>query len=224
MVKKNQRSYYEHLIDINLSSPRDLWGVINSLVKGKQSPCSPTFDSDLDGASEFASFFATKVRNIRDSFLPSCSPPPDCLSDDTLRFDCFQPVTIKEVLVIISESKPKTCPLDPIPTWVVKNCSRIFAPIFCAIANLSLRTGVFPDTEKCAIITPVIKRNTLCKNDLNSYRPISNLSFLSKFIERIVSLRIDRFIFSHNLMSPFQSAYRPFHSTETVLLRLCNDI
>lgn len=136
----------------------------------------------------------------------------------------FDPVSTEEAVLIISESEPKTCPLDPIPTWIVKKHPFIFAPLFCAVANLSLLTGVFPDEEKCALITPVIKKNSLHKDDLNNYRPNSNLSFLSKFIERVVSTRIDRFVFSKDLISPFQSAYRPFHSTETVLLRLCNDI
>ena len=74
-----------------------------------------------------------------------------------------------------------------------------------------------------SIITPVIKKNQP-HQDLSSYRPISNMSFLSKFIERVVSSRIDRFILSRNLFPSFQSVYRPFHLTETVLLHLCNEI
>lgn len=100
----------------------------------------------------------------------------------------------------------------------------LLAPIFCAIANVWLSSGVFPECEKCALITPIIKKSSLDKEDLNNYRPVSNLSFISKFIERVVSIRIDRFLFHHNLISPYQSAYCPFHSTETVLLHLCHDI
>ena len=60
-------------------------------------------------------------------------------------------------------------------------------------------------------------------NDLKNYRPISNLSFLSKFTERIITDRLLSHLFSHNLMSNFQSAYRKFHYCETALLHVRND-
>ena len=223
MVTKHKRAYYKHSIDAHCS-PRELWYMLNSFVKGKQPPCLPTFDSEEDGASAFATFFHEKIRKIRDSFSPSCSPSPENAPACVPLCEHFDPVMINEAVKIISETKPKTCLLDPIPTWIVKKLTFLLAPIFCAIANVSLSSGVFPQCEKCALITPVMKKSSLDKEDLNNYRPISNLSFISKFIERVVSIRIDRFLFHHNLISPYQSAYRPFHSTETVLLRLCNDI
>ena len=226
MVTSHKRKFYKDLIDAH-SSQRELWRVLQSLVKGKKSPCLPSSGSDVECASAFATFFPGKIQNIQDSFSPSCAPSD---SDDRVpagvpALDFFDPVTMDETMKIISEAKLKTCALlDPIPTWLLKNCIRLIAPIFCAIANLSLTTGVFPQCEKRALINPVIKKTSLNKDDLSNYRPISNISFLSKFIERVVSKRIDCFLFRYNLMSPYQSAYRPCHSTETVLLRLCNDI
>lgn len=224
MVKSHQRLYYEHRIDDCRHSPRILWDVINSLLKGQSSPILPSFNSDTDGAVAFASFFVEKIQDIRESFSPSCCRSPQLLSNDIPRFDHFDPVSINEAVNIINGCKPKTCPLDPIPTWIIKKFPLFFAPLFTAIANLSLSTGVFPDNEKCALITPVLKKNNLHQDDLNNYRPISNMSFLSKFIERAVSSRVDNFLFSNNLFPPFQSAYRPFHSTETIFLHLCSDI
>src|SRR6267154_1904741 len=67
-------------------------------------------------------------------------------------------------------------------------------------------------------------RNTLPIDDLSSYRPISNLNFISKILERIIHTRLINHFDSFPSLSPFQSAYRKFHSTETALLRIYNDL
>ena len=53
---------------------------------------------------------------------------------------------------------------------------------------------------------------------MSNYRPISHLSFLSKLTERVFKTRLTDFLTEHNLLNSFQSAYTKFHSTETALL------
>lgn len=79
-------------------------------------------------------------------------------------------------------------------------------------------------SEKQAVITPLIKKAELDRESFSNYRPISGLSFTSKFIERIVAYRVKQFIHEHSLLSPFQSAYRSGFSTESALIRLYNDL
>ena len=57
-----------------------------------------------------------------------------------------------------------------------------------------------------------------------NYRPVSNLSFLSKLLERAVQTRLQAFIDSNNLMPTTQSAYRQGHSTETAVTKIYNDM
>ena len=52
------------------------------------------------------------------------------------------------------------------------------------IVNLSLTTGVFPTSCKSSIVVPLIKKNGLDCEVIKNYRPVSNLSFLSKIIEK----------------------------------------
>ena len=90
--------------------------------------------------------------------------------------------------------------------------------------NLSMREGVVPPDFKQAIVTPLIKKKTLCRNEFKNYRPISNLSFLSKILEKIVAKRLNAHIEEHLLSNHVQSAYKRFHSTETALLKIHNNI
>ena len=59
---------------------------------------------------------------------------------------------------------------------------------------------------------------------MNSYRPISNLTFLSNTVEWVVAIRFVEHAELHGLMPHHQSAYRSFHSTETTVLAVHNSI
>ena len=72
--------------------------------------------------------------------------------------------------------------------------------------------------------TPLLKKATLDADDLKNYRPASNLSFVSKLLEKVVARRLRSHKLIHDLYPPFQFAYRSGHSTETALLRVQNDV
>ena len=83
------------------------------------------------------------------------------------------------------------------------------------IVNLSLSSGQFHPLLKQSTISPLFKKPTLNKDQLSSYRPISNLSLISKIIERVLKSRLTDYLSSNNLLNPHQSAYCKHHSTET---------
>ena len=70
----------------------------------------------------------------------------------------------------------------------------------------------------------ILKKRCLDQNDLNKYRPVSNLCFIAKILEKLVSSQVYSYLNSHNLYNTCQSAYRPGHSTETALLIVVNDL
>lgn len=81
-----------------------------------------------------------------------------------------------------------------------------------------------PRDFKRALIKPLLKKPSLDPDDLKNYRPVSNLSFLSKILEKVVASRLDTHLELNDLQEPFQSAYRTCHSTETALVRVKSDL
>ena len=118
----------------------------------------------------------------------------------------------------------KSCDLDPLPIILLKACLDVFNKPITDISNASLCPGLFPEDFKCAHVNPVLKKTTLPNQGLNSYRPISYLRFISKILEKVVANRLRSHIYITGLTNALQSAYKQFHSTETALLKVHNDI
>ena len=88
----------------------------------------------------------------------------------------------------------------------------------------SLEQGVVPSSFKSAYITPLLKKADLDPADVKSYRPISNLSVISKLLERLVCKQLMTYLKDRNLLPDLQSAYRTNHSTESAVLKVMSNI
>jgi hypothetical protein len=152
------------------------------------------------------------------------SDPPTSTTHAGKQITSFREYTHYEVRRLLLRSPPKTCPLDPVPTDILLESVDIVLPFISAMCNASLREGFLPVSQKAAIITPVVKKPGLDMDEQKSYRPISNLTFISKVIERIVAEQIKAHLVESNLIPAVQSGYRQGHSTETALLKVLSDI
>ena len=172
----------------------------------------------------FSSFFINKISVIRSSF-PSDSQsrvlnPPDT-GKVLQNLSC---VSADEVRHLVLRAPCKSSDLDPIPTSLPKDCIDILITPTTSISNLWLIEGSFPSHFKSAHVSPLLKTPYLNKNSMKNYRSVSNLSFLSKVLEKVVVNQLNTHINSSNTSNQYLSAYRKFHSTETALLKIHNDI
>src|SRR5438552_16633487 len=175
----------------------------------------------------FLKFFEDKITklccsipssvNSTGSSVPSNLPKPPKISN-------FKPASVEEVRHLILSSTDSSYSLDVIPTKFLKSCIDAFVTPITHLINLSLSEGVFPTSFKHAVVSPLLKKQSLPKDDLSSYRPISNLNFISKILEKVIYARLCHHLESFPSLSCFQSAYRKLHSTETALLRIHNDL
>jgi len=113
---------------------------------------------------------------------------------------------------------------DPIPTRLLKDQVDVLSPFLTALFNRSLSLGVVPSGLKTAYITPRLKKPDLEPADVKSFRPISNLTVLSKLLERLVARQLLDHVSVHKLLPDFQSAYRAQRSTDTAVLKVLTDI
>ena len=100
---------------------------------------------------------------------------------------------------------------------------KIPVPVWTNIINKSIEEGIVLKCWKEAIVHPVQKNHSLGTN-LSNYRPISNLNFFSKLIEKIILNQLINHFRTNNLLPNYQTAYREHHSTETAILNLCDNI
>ena len=117
---------------------------------------------------------------------------------------------------------PKSCVLDPLPSSIIKQCTDQLLPTITNIVNL--RDGCMPTCLKSAVLSPLLKKPDADFLQFKNFRPISNLKALSKIIEKSVALQLNNYLMTNNLHEDFQSAYKVHHSTETVMVKVQDDI
>ena len=179
---------------ITNADQKTLFGVIDTMIGSKK--LITTILPDIAAVKlpdMFVTFFQSKILNIRQS-LPVVLPT-DHHQSTSIMFNAFEPVDDKFITDIIKKCPPKSSVLDPLPVVLLKQCiDEEVIPTITNIVNASLRSGKFPDDCKKAIVRPLLKKCNLDNNTFGNYRPISNLSFLSKLIEKSVFLQLNAYL------------------------------
>ena len=123
----------------------------------------------------------------------------------------------------ITAALSKSCELDPISTDTLKQFLPELAPYITKMCNASLREGMLPTSQRGAVVTPRLKKSGSDQADVCNYRPISNLTFMSKVVEGLVCRQLVAYLEQNGLLPELQSAYRRSHSTETAVLKMVTD-
>jgi hypothetical protein len=226
-IKQARVDHIQSELDAASSDPRKMYAVVDGLLgKDSSSPVMPDLDTTT-AANSLAEYFVNKIKSIRDNLVspdPVVADTSFCVPFSGDPLSVFVPVTPDELSKVIASSKPTSSTVDPVPTQtVLSNLDILLTPIL-TIINTSLETGHVPTPLKTAVIKPLLKKPSLDPSLPQNYRPVSNLPYISKLLERVVAAQLHAHLQHYDLLDPFQSAYRPAHSTETAVLRVLNDL
>ena len=183
LFQQKRSSYLRRSIEDVQGDGRTLWKSLHSLLTPPAETSSPlTPDELLD-------YFESKIENVRVS--TEDAPPPNisdaCPQSSSLA--AFDEITPENVEKLLADSAVKQCELDSMPVRLIKTLRHAFAPILAMLINISLISGILPETHKRAIIRPRIKNQVLTSLTQpttdqfpisHSYRSSSSVSSIDK--------------------------------------------
>ena len=219
-----KKQYFANKIESTSFSAKQLFNVSNQLLGKSKSSTMPTNIPLYKLPEQFAQFFSYKIDSLREKLDSRPSVPPTFTVYKGPIFGNFVPVSDNEILDLLKRMPTKCCSLDPIPTDLVKECAENLVPHITCIINNSLATGIVPDKFKQAIVIPLLKNAGLDCNNLKNFRPVSNLPFVSKILEKVVLCQLQQHLNHNNLLEVNQSAYRKGHSVETATLSVMDNL
>lgn len=126
--------------------------------------------------------------------------------------------------VTVQPLKPTNCPLDIVPSKILKKAFNTVGPSLLGFVNSCLSSGTVPAAFKHAVVRPFLKKTNLDPTVTSNFRVVSLLPFLSKVLEKVVLIQSQSFLENNSIYEKFQSGFRSCHSTEYALLKVHNDI
>ena len=213
LQRKAKYEYFHQLIS-RKSHPSAIWNTLKLATSSTSSSSNwSSFNSD---SASIANTLNGHFASVSSSSLSpsSASPPIQSPHPPTLSLSPTNSEWCEDVLASL---KPRCAAgLDLIPSSALIAARSVICYPLCSILNSSIATSVFPGPWKCASIKPLHKAGE-CATPSN-YRPISLLPVPSKLLEKHVQKQLSVHLNSNKLLFPYQSGFRPSHSTQTLLL------
>ena len=230
LIRKHKESYFQNLFSRNMNDIKTTWKNIRLLCNSNRkrnlesiSHNGTKYTSHKDIAEIFNDFFVNIARNIENS-LPSTNISPYSVMTPN-NFPCInvEPITPEEVSKIINTLKNTKTDNDHIPIFLFKLFKHYFVPSLCKLISMSFEQGIFPNLLKHATVIPIYK-NKGDYQDVNNFRPISILPFISKIFEKCIYNRLSDYAVNCNIFPPCQYGFRKGRSTQDALIALTENI
>ena len=223
LALEKKKKYYQEQFENHKHSSKSLFSFVEKFTDKEKDLILPSSESIQEIADDFNNYFQEKIDLIRCNFKESDFSEFSNIKFSGEYLSDFRPATVEEISEILKDCDLKTSSVDPLPASLISENLDTLLPYFCYIVNLSLSSGSI-DGAKLAHVIPLIKDKTIDSSNLKNYRPISNLSFIGKLVERIILRRLNEHLENNNLNMAQQSGYKKYFSTETLLVNIMDDI
>lgn len=227
LLKKLKRKFEKEQLSINTKNSKSLWKTINNIThyKSIKTPNTQLLNAKAT-AKESANYANTFFANVGKELAQSITQHNFVQDHVRLPYGEVSSLVLldtdpNEVNNVIMNLKSESAPgWDEIPTKFLKLSRNILIPILCHLVNLCFSKGLFPHALKKSLITPVYKSGD--RDDINNYRPISVLPCISKVLEKLINVRLVRYLNKYNILSRSQYGFRQNLSTEDAVTALTN--
>ena len=233
ILRVAEKQYYEHKLFQYKGDLKLTWKTLNLLIhkKARKMPSVSEFlrdgqiiKSNRDIANGFNNFFVQVGPQLADKIVCDNNVQYTKYLELNLRNSIFlEPVTESEVFSIVNSFKGKqSCDTNNISMFLVKNVIDNIVKPLNIICNLSLKSGIFPDSMKVAKVLPIFKNDD--PKCFSNYRPVSLLPQFSKILEKIFNNKLVKYLNKYNIICDSQYGFRQNHSTELAILEMVEKI
>ncbi len=224
--------YYKDLLEKNTGNLKRTWQIMresmnktndkSTIVKTiKVNNKSITNNNEI--THEFCDYFTNIGQNLASNIPKPKKSFQSHLRNKVNRSIYLNPTDDEEVAKIISNMKSKNSSgHDKINSNLLKKLKNELKHPISLLINKSINSGIFPDIYKIAEVIPIHKAKD--REILNNYRPISLLPTFSKILEKILHIRLYKYLQKNNILNPSQYGFRPKHSTTDAIAELVNKV
>ena len=225
LLRRAKRLYYFRLFLRFQSDSKKLWLHINKVIGKKVKvpmECLKVNQNVLVGTemvNHANTYFVNVANNLSRTLL---NLEPLLLGEALPHSFAFVPTNEREVAEVIKSLKNKGSGINDISIVTLKNNNQVFSQHIEFLYNLSIDKETFPDSLKVAGVVPGHKKGT--KDQIDNYRPISNLPLMSKVFEKLTLIRLLSFINMYGILTDAQYGFRRGRNTTQAAVRLTNFI
>lgn len=220
LIKVARSTYYGNLFENCKGDISATWRTLNELI-GKSHDKTSCTSMNIDGrrtsdpnilSNKFCEYFTNIGRECASRIPAAQTPYTHYLRVSHNRSLFLDPVTPGDVIAILGHMKSKTSTgNDNLSSKLLKSIRGEIAYPLSVVINNSLVNGIVPDTLKIAKVIPLYKAKD--QQSLTNYRPISLLPVMSKVLEKVVYVKLSKFLETENILFPSQYGFRKHHST-----------
>lgn len=228
-----KKRYYSSKLQIAPTNSHHVWNIYKQIMYNKDSNTSDQIkviehngvkiENDFAMAEMFNDFFVNITSNIDISTEDIDIAYLDQFSPNLVSPFTIDMCTSEEVNSIIQSLNPSASSgYDQISIKFIKKFSHKLSPVISNLINASYTNGVFPDSLKKAIVTPILKAGS--STNCNNYRPISVLNSLSKIFETSLKKSLRQFLVHNKIMHSKQYGFEVMSNTTAACLDLTDYI